>query len=48
VRELAIALLAVAAVASAIGAKTGDRFLTALAFACFAVAAGVVLRARKR
>ena len=47
-RGIAIALLAVAAVLSAVGAKTGERLLTALAFACFAAAAAVILRARRR
>jgi hypothetical protein len=47
-REAAIALLAVAAVLSVVGAKTGERLLTALAFACFAGAVLVIARARRR
>jgi hypothetical protein len=47
-RELAIALLAVAAVLSVVGAKTGERLLTALSFGCFALAALVIMRARRR
>jgi hypothetical protein len=47
-REVAIGLLVLAAILSVVGAKTGERLLTALAFACFAGAAFVVMRARRR
>ena len=47
-REVAIAHLAVAAVLSVAGAKTGERLLTALSFAFFAAAAAVILRTRRR
>jgi uncharacterized membrane protein YccC len=46
-RGLAIGLLAVAAVLSGVGAETHERLATALAFACFAVAAIVILRSRR-
>ncbi len=47
-RALAIGLLVVAAILSGIGAQTGERLLTALAFGFFAVAAMVIMRARRR
>jgi uncharacterized protein (TIGR03382 family) len=47
-RWAAIALLVVAAVLSGVGAETHSRYPTGIAWAFFAVAAIVILRARRR